>query len=183
MKTTPAEIFTLPNAVTTAGIVCIADGARQIDTVSGVIKIIVGKLTDLADGAIARCTGQTSDLGAAYDAAADKLGMVMIGTAAWQKGSAPKPALAAIALQEAANGVATLVAQHRYPDTTQRPTKTGKYAMAIKSVGLFGYIAGAALEKSHPRASQTARELGFVATVFGLGLGVHATATYINRAR
>ena len=57
------DILTLPNIVTTVGGLCSIYGIQNADTVKGIAVLVVGELSDKADGALARRLHQQSKLG------------------------------------------------------------------------------------------------------------------------
>jgi phosphatidylglycerophosphate synthase len=184
MKINPSDILTLANAISITGFTLAVHGANSIDTPRGLAETAVGRTLDLADGYVARATGQASEFGAAVDATLDKLAGVAIIASEWRKGTAPKPALAAITAQNVLNSVATGVAIKRHPDMNMTSTKDGKYAMAAQNVALAAYAGADILKTKHPLAGKAMRALGHTATVVGVGYyGARATYGYIQRAR
>ena len=67
------DIVTIPNAMSLVGGKLTWDGAENLESVSGLVRVIIGRSIDVADGAVARATGQTSNVGAAVDAITDKV--------------------------------------------------------------------------------------------------------------
>lgn len=184
MEIRSEDILTMPNVVSATGFAMVLDGARKIDEPLGLAEVAAGRLLDLTDGAIARRTGQCSELGAAVDANLDKFGGLAILIAEWRKGIAPRPAIAGIFMQNLANGVATAIALRNHPDEELKRSKAGGYAMAAQNVGLFAYAAAHLTRESAPKTSKRLRMLGHVATGLGVGVfGTKATYGYIKRAK
>jgi phosphatidylglycerophosphate synthase len=177
------DILNIPNAISVAGFALVADGARRMDTPIGLAEVVAGRTLDLADGAVARATGQTTEFGAGLDAALDKAGVGLIIYHGWRKGIVPRAACIGIVAQNMANVVATGLAKQRHPDKPLRPSTAGKYAMALQSVALGAYAGAKVLEKNHPALSRTARLTGHVTALAGISLGLKATLDYFRRAR
>ena len=183
MRLSPADVMTVPNAVTAAGFALVAHGAQRLDTPHGAAEVVVGRLCDLVDGAVARHTGQTSEFGAGLDATADKVGLAIIGTQMVRRGILPVSIAAGMAVQNAANTVATIVAKQRHPEIELQPSTSGKIAMAAQNLAAGAYLTAELTKNSRPRLSCAARKLGFIAGWFGIGIGASATYHYFDRAR
>ena len=178
-----AGVPALPSALSLTGAALAIDGARRLDSPLGLLEVAAGRSLDLADGAVARALDQTSEAGAAIDAVADKAAGLALLVGEWRRDIAPRTALAAIAIQNAANGVATYVAQRRHPEAELRPSRDGKHAMFAQNIALGAYAAGNLLQQSRPRPARLLRGLGHLATVVGVGYyGSRATAGYVRRA-
>lgn len=183
MKINPADIVTLPNAITLTGFGMAVHGATRLDTPTGLAETTAGRLLDLADGAVARATNSESEIGVALDAMLDKFAGLTIIAAEWQKDIAPKPALAAIIGQNLVNGVATAVAVRRHSEMNMAPCKNGKRAMAAQNAALAAYAYAEQLRPNHPNVGGFLRMAGHVATAVGVGYyGTKATGEYILRA-
>ncbi|MDO4712734.1 MAG: hypothetical protein Q4B05_02405 [Candidatus Saccharibacteria bacterium] len=180
------DVFTWPNVISAIGYRLVHRGSQQLTTPRGVAEVAVGRALDLADGAVARATGQETDLGAAVDASLDKLGMGKILLEAWRTKAAPRPLLAAIALFNVTNGVASLIASTRHPEESYRPPRSGKLAMALSNAALLSHCIGTASEhisgREASRRSERWRQLGTAAFAAYLPLAVHAAGHYIRRA-
>lgn len=181
MAIKPAELLTLPNAVSAAGFALVVHGAMNMDTTFGLAEVAAGRSLDVLDGYLARRLNQSSPLGAALDATLDKLAMGAIIVSAGYHDMAPVAALAGIAVQNAGNIVATAVAKHNYPDRELHPSRAGKYAMALQNIALGAYGVSFLLEQG--TTSDSFGMLGHVAAITGIGLGVKATIDYFRRAR
>jgi len=176
------ELASLPNAISAVGFVLAVHGASRLDTPLGLAETATGRVMDLADGYVARATGQTSEFGASLDATLDKLASFAIVASEWRKDIAPKTALAAMVAQNIVNSVATAAALKKHPDQALAPSKDGKYAMAAQNFALAAYAQAEILHDSRPRTSQVMRNLGHGAMVIGVGFfGTKATIGYIKR--
>ncbi|QWQ32753.1 CDP-alcohol phosphatidyltransferase family protein [Candidatus Minimicrobia naudis] len=67
------DVFTIPNAITLTGGILAWRGAEELNNPCGLSKAALGRLLDIIDGPVSRFTGQTSDVGAAFDAITDKI--------------------------------------------------------------------------------------------------------------
>lgn len=178
------DIFTIPNAMSLAGGKLTWDGAENLEEVSGLAQVITGRTLDVADGAVARATGQTSDVGAAVDAITDKVVTLKLLYEMLKKGAAPKSVIGTIAVLNTTNAIATGIAKLRSKHKREtRPTKSGKLAMAGETLALFAYAgAHTAEQNGKPRLAKIFRTIGRTAFVASLPLAAHASCTYIKRA-
>ena len=178
------DIFTIPNAMSLVGGKLTWDGAENLEHVSGLAQVITGRTLDVADGAVARATGQTSDVGAAVDAVTDKLVTGKLLYEMQKDGAAPKSVIGTIAVLNTTNAIATGIAKLRGKHKGEtRPTKSGKLAMAGETLALFAY-AGAYTAEHNDKSelAETLRTVGRTAFIASLPLAAHASWTYIKRA-
>ena len=135
------DAFTIPNAMSITGGILTWHGAGSIESTAGLSEVIIGRIIDVLDGAVARATGQTSSLGAGVDAITDKLVTGKLLYEMRQNGAAPKSVIDTIALLNTVNAAATGIAniRNRKKGASDRPSKSGKLAMASETVTLFAY--------------------------------------------
>lgn len=178
------DALTIPNAMSLAGGKLTWDGAENLEEVSGLAQVIIGRSIDVADGAVARATGQTSNVGAAVDAVTDKLVTGKLLYEMLKKGAAPKSVIGTIALLNTINAAATGIANYRSKHKGEtRPTKSGKLAMAGETLALFAYAgAHTAEHNGESKLAKTLRRVGRTAFIGSLPLAAHASWTYIKRA-
>lgn len=178
------DIFTIPNAMSLAGGKLTWNGAENLESVSGLVQVIIGRSIDVADGAVARATGQTSNVGAAVDAVTDKLVTGKLLYEMLKKGAAPKSVIGTIAVLNTTNAIATGIAKLRGKHKGEtRPTKSGKLAMAGETLALFAYAGAYTAEQNgKPRLAKTLHKIGHTAFIASLPLAAHASCTYIKRA-
>ena len=188
------DIATIPNAISALGALLVWHGSNHLDTGWGFGSTLAGRVADLLDGQIARKTGQTSDLGAAVDATLDKLAVTKIGRELYDRDIAPKWFLKAMGALAITNSLATALAAQQLTETSQRPTTSGKLAMASQNLALLSYAGSRLLTKQavqserengqEPtrRSAKVVRRLGHTAAVLGIGLGMKAAGSYITRA-
>ncbi len=158
-------------------------GLRDIDKLSGLVTVALGRGLDLLDGTVARKTDQASELGAALDAATDKLTTAKLLYELWRKDMAPKKVLGAIATFNAINSLATVFADCYPTGEELRPTKSGKLAIAIETGALIAYGASDLTEKAGCREpSQVLRKIGHATFALAVPLAINASASYVNRA-
>lgn len=178
------DIFTIPNAMSLVGGKLTWEGAENLEHVSGLAQVIIGRTLDVADGAVARATGQTSDVGAAVDAITDKVVTLKLLYEMLKKGAAPKSVIGTIAVLNTTNAIATGIAKLRGKHKGEtRPTKSGKLAMAGETLALFAYASAHTAEQNgKPRLAKTLRTVGRTAFIGSLPLAAHASCIYIERA-
>lgn len=178
------EVLTIPNAITAVGGALTWEGSSNIEEPSGLAKVVIGRSLDVLDGVVARKTGQTSDFGALLDAGTDKVLTSKILIEMWRKNAAPKSYLATLALVHSANAGATLCANLNNESESTRPTKSGKYALAIETVSLAAYAGACAAEHSgKSELAKTLRKIGYSAAVASLPFAAHASFEYVKRVR
>lgn len=178
-----SDIASLPNTISATGMALAIDGARRIDTPTGFVELAVGRALDLVDGPVARATGHTSEFGATVDALSDKAAGLAMLVSEWRKDIAPKPALAAMFIQNTANGVATYWAMRKDPTQELKRSDDGGKAMFAQNVAVGAYAIGNLLHERRPQAGRLFRGLGHVATAVGVGYyGTRATVGYFKRA-
>ena len=178
------DALTIPNAMSLAGGKLTWDGAENLEEVSGLVRVIIGRTLDVADGAVARATGQTSNVGAAVDAITDKVVTLKLLYEMLKKGAAPKSVIGTIAVLNTINAAATGIANYRSKHKGEtRPTTSGKLGMASEMLALFAYAgAHTAEQNGKPRLAKTLRKIGHTAFIGSLPLAAHASWTYIKRA-
>ena len=178
------DVFTIPNAITLTGGILAWRGAEELNNPCGLSKAALGRLLDIIDGPVSRLTGQTSDVGAALDAIADKIVMAKILHKLHEEEIVPEEFLVSIATSNLANAIATGIANLRSDKKAEtRPTKSGKLAMAGETVTLISYIAAHIAEQDkNPKLAKLLRKLGAAAFAASLPFAAHATCTYIKRA-
>lgn len=176
------KILTIPNAMSVVGGILTWEGSKQLETPRGVAAVVAGRTIDALDGAVARATGQASEVGALVDAGIDKLVTAKLLWEMWRSGSAPKHVLATFALGNCINFAATGIAKLRGNNDLQ-VAPTGKLAMATEAVSLFAFAGAHAAEHANrPDAAQTLRALGKAAFFGALPLIVHSSGSYVARA-
>lgn len=178
------DIFTIPNAMSLTGGKLTWDGAENLEEVSGLAQVIIGRTIDVADGAVARATGQTSNVGAAVDAITDKVVTLKLLYEILKKGAAPKSVIGTIALLNTINAAATGITNYRSKHKGEtRPTTSGKLAMAGETLALFAYASAYTAEHNDKsELAETLRTVGRTAFVASLPLAAHASCIYIKRA-
>ncbi len=181
---TARDIFTVPNAMSATGAYLTWKGAEQLDTPQGLAKVIVGRSIDAVDGTVARKLGQESNFGATVDAGLDKLVTTKLLWELWKSNAAPKAVLGTIATLSAVNAASTAHVMLTRPGEPIRPTLSGKVAMAGETVALFAHSAAHTAEHTnHPNASKWLKRLGNAAFIASLPAAVHATGSYLKRAK
>lgn len=183
MQINTSEIVTEANAISAAGFGLVTAGIhRGMDTPLGAALVFAGRALDVVDGAVARCTGKTSEFGAALDASLDKLGMLAIVSHLSEKNIIPDWVAAGMIAQNTANTAATLAAQSKHPETRQAPDPVGKLAMAAQGASLASYTVGNLLKERAPRVATIFRFTGHMLASAGIvRYGLPATKKYIER--
>lgn len=178
------DIVTIPNAMSLVGGKLTWDGAENLESVSGLVRVIIGRSIDVADGAVARATGQTSNVGAAVDAITDKVVTLKLLYEMLKKGAAPKSVIGTIAVLNTINAAATGIANYRSKHKGEtRPTTSGKLAMAGETLALSAYASAHTAEQNgKPRLAKTLGTVGRTAFIASLLPAAHASWTYVKRA-
>jgi phosphatidylglycerophosphate synthase len=184
-RPTAKEIFTVPNAISTAGFGAVVKGSIDADPAKSLAYTTAGRALDLVDGVAARALDQGSDFGAGVDALLDKLGMAAIISGGVYHKRIPKTAAAAVVAHNALNAGASIANEIRHPNEPARPSKVGKVGLFVENIGLLSYLASSAVEAKHPdsRLATNLKLAGHALTAAGVGLGAIAGAGYLKRAR
>ena len=177
------DLFQLPTGISLSGLALVNHGCKNINTIAGVNCIAVGRGFDLLDGTVARALEQESDVGALVDATCDKLGMALISYAALKQKAIPKSAIAAMVAGNVTSAGLTAAAAYRHPHDSYRPTRTGKYGMALYNLGFISYLYSHAFEQERPELElhEGFHTLGTVATGAGVALSFPTNAEYAKR--
>lgn len=179
------DIFTIPNAMSITGGILTWHGAGSIESTAGLSEVIIGRIIDVLDGAVARATGQTSNLGAGVDAGIDKVVTVKLLYDLKKKDAAPEPVIDTIALLNTINAAATGIAniRNRKKGASDRPSKSGKLAMASETVTLFAYAGAYTAEHNgRPGLAKILRKLGRATFIVSLPFATCAAHEYLKRA-
>ena len=108
------DILTLPNLVTIVGGLCSIYGIRNADTIKGIAALVIGELSDKADGTLARRLHQQSKLGIKLDPIRDKVVAATALLKIVEDGLASKTVVASMTSLEATKAIATLIAEHKH---------------------------------------------------------------------
>lgn len=179
------DLLTLASAITTAGAGLAVYGATHIDTLKGVFAFALARGSDKLDGTVAKLMHQSSDAGAIYDTAVDKVGIGLAAIYGWKKEVIPRPAIAIIGAKSLASVCLTAVMAHNHPDESFRPTTAGKIAMGAESVAFIAYAAAEALKNEKPELitqQKIAHGIGHAALATTIATGAVALTQYANRA-
>jgi phosphatidylglycerophosphate synthase len=180
-----ADVFTVPNAISAVGLGLVLKGSARADTGWGIGLTVAGRLLDLLDGKVARMMNQSSQFGAGVDAAFDKAGVLAIGVNEWRYRIAPRPALLAIAAQNAVNLTATAISARLGGDDELAPVHDGKRAMGYQNAALGAYAVAALLRRRGvPTGALTFGLTGHANLVVGVGYyGIRASRQYVVQMR
>lgn len=179
------DLAHLPTAISVTGLALVALGSRHIDTKAGKMAIAAGRGLDLVDGVVARRTHTESNAGAIVDAVCDKVGVGIIANALWQQAKqndtpiVERPTVAAIAAKNLVNASATLYHDLSTPDSTARPTRSGKLSMFCDNIAVAAsFLAHESIPNS--RVYKISRGMGYVAVAAGMAFGAHAMYSYTH---
>ncbi len=180
------DIITIPNIISLSGLAMVIHGSQRIETLEGVNEIAIGRGFDLLDGVLARSLHQESNTGALIDATCDKIGMLYMTTQAWKKDVVPKKVLSTIIASNVLNAGLTVTAANRHGEEKEsyRPSRSGKYAMALYNAGFMCYAYASALEKEYPdhHFHEPLRAICAGSIIIGTTAAMSATITYFDRA-
>lgn len=132
---TPGNLVSLLGlALVIWGFVDFAEG----NVLGGLIRIAAGRVMDLADGAVAHATGTKNSLGAALDAAIDKIELLIGLLVLTQHGLLPVLVGIAVGLQNTANILLAASAKKRQIEL--HPSRWGKIATAAQWCAIILYL-------------------------------------------
>lgn len=177
------DLLQVPTAISLAGLATVMHGTRNLNTISGVNQVAVGRVLDLVDGTVARGLNQESDAGALADTVCDKLGMLAITIGASKDKAIPPYIPASIFANNAISAGLTVAAGIRHPHTSYRPTKTGKLGMALSNVGAIGHLYAHALERQYPhnKVHRAVRHISTGVAIAGITLSALSNVEYAKR--
>lgn len=139
------SIVTPPNIITVIGLAIVIYGLIEIINQNfwvGVSALVVGRLLDIVDGAVAEATHTKSPTGEIFDAAADKIGTILTIVALFAANVANWWVIALLLIPQA---IIPLVSFYKRRKGIQvHPTRQGKLSMAA----LWAAIAGLLLTKA-----------------------------------
>jgi len=170
----PLRPLTVPNALTAVRLALVAPTAvvglseNPAHHPLTVYLFTVMAVSDIADGALARLTGQYSRLGALLDPVSDRVVVVLAVAICWRWSLVPPVALGLLAAREAA-----ILLLGRY--ALRQGIEVGVSGLgraALAAVG-FGLLLGLLGEKG----------AGTVVLAIGLALSYASLADYLRRAR
>ena len=172
------DLFQVPTAISMAGLAMVLKGSGAITTLGGVNRITAGRALDLVDGVVART-------GALADTVCDKLGMLAITHSALKAEALPKALPLAIFANNAASAALTTAAGIRHPHESYRPTKTGKYGMALSNIGVLGHLYASAMERRAPHGNhhRTLRAISTGVAAVGIALSAASNIEYARRVK
>jgi phosphatidylglycerophosphate synthase len=139
MRITKSDVFSPANAVSLIGLSLTIYGSLNINSLSGVLILGLGRFIDIFDGKIARAT-HVSRLGAIVDATCDKIGIAFLVPAIWIAEIAPVWLLVYILAQNLLNVVFSAWATARKAKPTS--SQYGKHAMFMQNISLGLYALG-----------------------------------------
>lgn len=178
-------VLTPANAIDALAFVAAIKQAPRLDTKEGVVALAVSYTADLVDGAVARATGTSSEVGAAVDAAGDKLKTAFTAFHIGRLGVASRPLLTAVAVHNAANAGATIYDRVKNDESKLELSKAGKYSAFSNSLGIGLQVIGSSLARGgHEKSARFVRRAGAATVLSGLAVyGVPATIQYWREAR
>lgn len=150
---------------------------------SGIAHAAAAFGADIIDGKVARTTGTASSKGEAIDAAGDKIKLGYYLLKIWQEGLAPKPLLAAVALQNTANVAITAYDRKTNPMPLVHPSIDGKRGIFMQQAGIGLHVIGSRVAKSKPETGWLIKTTGTAVTALGILRGLKATREYWHIAR
>ena len=171
MTITKSDIFSPANAVSLIGLSLTIYGSLNINSLSGVLILGLGRFIDIFDGKIARAT-HVSRLGAIVDATCDKIGIAFLVPAIWIAQIAPVWLLVYILAQNRLNVVFSAWATAR----KAKPTSSlyGKHAMFMQNISLGFYALGNTID------NRTFTVLGLIIGLASIYWAARATYGYFK---
>jgi phosphatidylglycerophosphate synthase len=169
-------VVTPGNATSVVGFGFVAAGLwylSQDRVLAGLITITIGRLLDIADGAIADRTGTKSPLGESVDAALDKLaifGALIVGTAV---GILPLPIAVLIGIEGAVVAGISLAAHSLRRRI--HPERIGKLGTAVSWAALMLFVVHALADGGLASASLA---LGYVLAIVAILMNGYASVRY-----
>lgn len=175
---TPGNITSVIGAIFVAtGLTYVYQGTLAL----GLLFLGVGRLADVADGALAAKTRTKSPLGEAVDASIDKLSMLAALIVLVAAGVVPVWAIMLIAL---INGVTVILSvAARYKKRLLHPSMVGKFATALQWAAFMLYVAAELLRNNDYHAwGGLIAVAGGITVIVSLLAGIAAISGYAHAA-
>ena len=176
-------IVTPANFISAAGLFITLLGLLAVlygQILSGAAAVILGRLFDTVDGAIAALSGTKSPAGQMVDASFDKVCALAALGVFVATGILPAWVAVLIALQSLSNIVLALVARQR--SRTIRPSRFGKLSMFGYWSAIVLFVAGNLLTATpHLLLEASVLELAYAVAVGSLMAGIQASIGYAYR--
>jgi cardiolipin synthase len=134
-------VFTPANVISLSGVILVIIGLVYIvngDLVTGFWLIVVGRVCDLIDGAVAHRTGTKSPLGEAVDASCDKIGALGVLIIFATEHVVPWWVIVFVGAQNVANVVIGYLGRQR--KLSIHPVLSGKLSTASLWASFFSFI-------------------------------------------
>lgn len=131
------DILTPANLLSISGLTLVFIGSEQLTTWGGFFMVALGRLLDIADGFVAR-RSHTSDLGAAIDASADKLSVLLLTFALLRLELAPIWVIMYILFQNVLVAITVLIASHR--KIKAKTSISGKRNMFLQNIVMLIFV-------------------------------------------
>ncbi len=175
-------VLTPANMVTGLGLYLVYKGAQDLNNnkiLSGTLKIGLGRAMDYFDGIVADKTKTKSPLGEAFDATADKIGVLLVGLPLYKNNLISRNKLNLVFAQNAINTVYTMKAKNEGKEI--HSSKYGKLATAAQWI----FIGSSLLEKATKDAKfhtpgDILNKISNISFLTFLGLGSIASAKIIQ---
>ncbi len=172
---------TLGNVITVAGGVFTLDGIVDIaqgHNLSGVIKIGIGRMADIADGEAAQITGTKGVIGSQIDPLVDTIALGAALPVLAVAEVLPVAAAVVIGIPKATNAASTIAAKLRKrPIQVEGEGKTGTFTLWL---GIGAFAVRAALPNLHAAIDTGLQMAGWLGAVGGSIMQLPATAKYIS---
>jgi phosphatidylglycerophosphate synthase len=173
-------IITAANAITIAGTVAVINGLSDFADgrkVEGTAKVLVGRLGDIADGAVADKTKTKGRFGRDLDPTVDKIqlaaGLVILTGA----DVLPIAATVAVAAPNIIGSIGSIAARKHGVEVN--PSASGKHGAAAVWLGVGAFMLKNAIEKHSPGLVDSGLEaIGWAGTVGGAALSLPAAVEY-----
>lgn len=136
-RPTQSDLYTPANAVTLIGTVVTLAGALRLNTVSGLVFVIAGRLCDVIDGPLARRT-HTSHFGAVLDATADKITGLALLIAAYHFKLAPLAFILGVFVYHLIVTIISGLTEGNHTPT--QVSKAGKKAMFLQVGAIIWFV-------------------------------------------
>jgi phosphatidylglycerophosphate synthase len=172
-------LVTMANGLTILGTVTVLNGLADFANghyASGIVKVGVGRLADLGDGALAHKQGVKGPVGKRLDAGMD---MVQLGAALpilYVTDTLPAAPLVAVAAPKIIGTAGSLAAEYRGHEVNV--TSDGKLGTTAIWVSVGSFMVARAIGASHETVSTLFKVAGYAGALTGAGLASRAAIEY-----
>ena len=164
------DAFLPPSLITYTGAFLVSYGSEDLSDPKHVAVVGMGRSLDMVDGAVAGMLEMRTDTGAAIDAIADKIEMLLLAIESWKQNALPKPVIGYILAKNMLHTKLTHSIRTNHPNEKFETSKANKIAMLLDNVSTGILLLANSLEKASDDGDKKSklRKFGYATLVLGM---------------